>query len=64
MIKLARALEQGVVPPGVDEPHIYRQRSGEMILSRTVDWWDAYEKLREGFVRYDAVQKAESTTGS
>ncbi len=64
MIKLARALEQGVVPPGVDEPHIYRQRSGEMILSRTVDWWDAYEKLREGFVRYDAVPKAESTTGS
>ncbi len=63
MIKAARALEEGVMPPGVDEPHIYRQRSGEMILPRTADWWDAYVKRREGFVRYDAVPEAKSTTG-
>jgi phenylpropionate dioxygenase-like ring-hydroxylating dioxygenase large terminal subunit len=61
MIKLARALEAGVVPPGVDEPQIYRQRSGEMILPRTADWWDAYKNLRAGFVRHDTPQKIETS---
>jgi hypothetical protein len=64
MIKLARALEHGVVPPGVDEPQIYRQRSGEMILPRTADWWGAYENLRAAFTRYDTPQKVETSAGS
>jgi hypothetical protein len=37
------------VPPGVDNPEIYRQRSGEMILPRNVDWWQAYLSRREQF---------------
>jgi phenylpropionate dioxygenase-like ring-hydroxylating dioxygenase large terminal subunit len=50
MIAAARALrEHGTVPPGVDNPEIYRQRSGEMILPRNVDWWQAYLALREQF---------------
>ncbi|HLG10361.1 MAG TPA: hypothetical protein VI876_01275, partial [Dehalococcoidia bacterium] len=47
MIMLARALEQGVTPPGVDEPQIYRQYSGEMILPRTQDWWSAYQQIHQ-----------------
>jgi hypothetical protein len=44
----AKALrDQGVQPPGVDEPWLYRQRSGEIILPRSVDWWDGTKEVRE-----------------
>jgi nitrite reductase/ring-hydroxylating ferredoxin subunit len=46
MIRAARALEQGITPPGVDNPEVYRQRSGEMVLPRTQDWWQAYLNVR------------------
>ena len=53
-IAAARALEQeGVLPPGVDDPTIYRQRSGEVLLPRSVDWWDGTRELRERFQGYD-----------
>jgi hypothetical protein len=53
-IAAARALEeQGVLPPGVDEPELYRQRSGEVILPRSVDWWEGTKELREKFQGYD-----------
>jgi nitrite reductase/ring-hydroxylating ferredoxin subunit len=47
LLAMAKALEEnGTVPIGVDTPQVYRQRSGEMIIPRSQDWWDAYEKLR------------------
>jgi hypothetical protein len=47
-INAARALrEQGVTPPGVDNPEMYRQRSGEVILPRSVDWWDGTQHYRD-----------------
>jgi phenylpropionate dioxygenase-like ring-hydroxylating dioxygenase large terminal subunit len=47
LMAMAKALEEnGTVPIGVDTPQVYRQRSGEMIIPRSQDWWDAYEKLR------------------
>jgi phthalate 4,5-dioxygenase oxygenase subunit len=47
-IAAARALrDEGVVPPGVDNPEFYRQRSGECILPRSVDWWEGSEPLRK-----------------
>jgi phthalate 4,5-dioxygenase len=50
MITAARALEeQGVVPPGVQNPELYRQRSGGVILPRDVNWWDATEDRRTQF---------------
>ena len=50
LIGIAKALrDQGTVPPGVDNPEVYRQRSGEMVLPRNVDWWEEYRKLREQF---------------
>ena len=40
------AQEQGIIPPGVDKPEVYRQRSGEIILPRTQDWWQSYLNTR------------------
>jgi phthalate 4,5-dioxygenase oxygenase subunit len=51
MIDVARALqEHGAVPPGVDSPEVYRQRSGGVLLPRDANWWDATEDLRTKFV--------------
>jgi phenylpropionate dioxygenase-like ring-hydroxylating dioxygenase large terminal subunit len=51
MIEAARALhEHGVVPPGVDHPEVYRQRSGGVLLPRDANWWDATEEARTAFV--------------
>jgi phenylpropionate dioxygenase-like ring-hydroxylating dioxygenase large terminal subunit len=49
-IKKALAFrDQGVLPPGVDNPEMYRIRSGEIILPRNVDWWEGSTSLREKF---------------
>ena len=50
MIETARALEQhGTIPPGVDAPEVYRQRSGGVVLPREANWWDATEEARTRF---------------
>jgi phthalate 4,5-dioxygenase len=50
MMDAARALEEhGTVPPGVDNPEVYRQRSGGVILPRDVNWWDGTHELRTAF---------------
>jgi nitrite reductase/ring-hydroxylating ferredoxin subunit len=47
-INAAKALrERGVVPPGVDEPTVYRCRSGGVVLPRGADWQDATKELRQ-----------------
>ena len=44
----AKALrDHGITPPGVNQPELYRQRSGEIILPRSVDWWDGTKDVRE-----------------
>ncbi len=51
MIEVARALQDhGTVPPGVDAPEVYRQRSGGVMLPRDANWWDATEDLRTRFI--------------
>jgi nitrite reductase/ring-hydroxylating ferredoxin subunit len=46
----AKALrDQGITPPGVDQPQAYRQRFGQVILPRNVDWWEATREARERF---------------
>jgi hypothetical protein len=53
MLAAARALhEHGIVPPGVDNPELYRQRSGGVVLPRSVDWWDGSKELRKAFVEH------------
>ncbi|HEX5139666.1 MAG TPA: Rieske 2Fe-2S domain-containing protein [Dehalococcoidia bacterium] len=50
LIAMAKALaEQGITPIGVDTPAVYRQRSGEMVIPRSQDWWNAYEQKREAW---------------
>jgi len=48
LMAAARALEEhGIAPPGAEDPTVYRQRSGEIILPRSQDWWEAYLAMRE-----------------
>jgi phthalate 4,5-dioxygenase len=50
LINAAKALrEHGTIPPGVDDPRVYRQRSGWAMLPEGTDWWEAMRPLREGF---------------
>jgi hypothetical protein len=47
---MATALrERGETPTGVDHPEDYRQRSGEMIIPRSSDFYVHYKQLRERF---------------
>jgi hypothetical protein len=47
MIAAAKALrDEGIVPPGVDEPDLYRQRSGSIIMPRGADWLESTKHLR------------------
>jgi phthalate 4,5-dioxygenase len=50
LIASAKALqEQGIAPPGVDQPEAYHQRSGGIVLPRSADWWESTRALREKF---------------
>jgi hypothetical protein len=48
--------DQGVTPPGVDNPEIYAQRSGGVILPRNTDWFEGTKELRKAFVKHESVQ--------
>jgi phthalate 4,5-dioxygenase len=51
VINAARALrDNATVPPGVDDPTVYRHRSGGVILPRDADWLEATKGLRRGVV--------------
>jgi phthalate 4,5-dioxygenase oxygenase subunit len=59
-IAAAKALrDQGITPPGVDRPEVYRQRFGQVVLPRNVDWWEATRLLRE---RFEAAPEQASAT--
>ena len=63
-IAAAKALrDRGEVPPGVDEPAVYRRRSGGVILPRSASWLDATPELREvgGGQRPDAAAAPAAT---
>jgi phthalate 4,5-dioxygenase len=49
-INAAKALrDAGAVPPGVDDPAVYRARSGGVILPRSASWLEATKELRQAF---------------
>ncbi|MBO0683869.1 MAG: (2Fe-2S)-binding protein, partial [Candidatus Dormibacteraeota bacterium] len=51
LIAAARALrENGEVPPGVDHPEVYQQRSGGVFIDEGADWVKATEELRKAYV--------------
>ena len=61
LMSMARALEEhGETPIGVDTPEVYRQRSGEMVLPRSVDWWTGYEQKRENWEKVTVKETATS----
>jgi phthalate 4,5-dioxygenase oxygenase subunit len=58
-IAAAKALrDHGITPPGVDQPAAFRQRSGLVILPRSVDWWEGTRELRERFEAPESVRAA------
>jgi hypothetical protein len=64
LIAAAKALrDEGVTPPGVDNPEFYRQRSGEVVLPREVFWWDATKPLRETW-EVDEIPAEFTTAGA
>jgi phthalate 4,5-dioxygenase len=51
LIRAATDLREGMTPPAVDAPELYRQRSGGVILPRSAEWVEATEQLRQAMVR-------------
>jgi hypothetical protein len=61
IIRSAVALRaSGVIPPGVDDPRVYRARSGSIFLPQGADWQTSTEHLR--FPRVDAGMPALTTS--
>jgi phthalate 4,5-dioxygenase len=59
VINAARALrDSAAVPPGVDDPTVYRYRSGGVILPRDADWLEATKGLRRALVEAPAEKVA------
>ena len=55
-INAAKALaENRTAPPGAEDAAIYGQRSGTIILPRSVDWWEATKERRRGFVKHEGL---------
>jgi phenylpropionate dioxygenase-like ring-hydroxylating dioxygenase large terminal subunit len=53
LIKAAEALrDHGIVPPGVDAPEVYGQRSGGVVLPRSAGVFEATAELRKAFVHH------------
>jgi hypothetical protein len=59
LIDAAKALrDRGAVPPGVDDPSLYHQRSGGVILPREANWLEATKDLRKALVASEAPLQA------
>jgi phthalate 4,5-dioxygenase oxygenase subunit len=53
LLMAARALaEQGLTPPGVDDPQVFAARAGGVFLQRDADWLEATAPYRRGFVKH------------
>jgi hypothetical protein len=53
MMAAARALaERGTTPPGVDDPEVYRVRSGGLFLPSGANWLEETHELRKAFVEH------------
>jgi len=50
LINAARALrDQGITPPGVDEPDFYAVRSASVVLPRDANWIEATQETLKAF---------------
>ncbi len=61
LLDAARALQStGATPAGVDNPEVYRQRGGGVILPNGADWLEATKELRAAFVAHPELDPAMS----
>ena len=51
-------MQNGTVPPGVDDPAAYRVRSGGVLLPEGADWVEATRELRKAFVDHPELDPA------
>src|SRR5205085_9124994 len=51
-------MRSGTVPPGVDDPEVYRVRSGGVFLPEGADWVEATSELRRAFVDHPELDPA------
>ncbi|MDE3074184.1 MAG: Rieske 2Fe-2S domain-containing protein [Chloroflexota bacterium] len=59
LLEAAKAFgHTGGSPPGVDDPEVYRMRSGGVVLPDDVDWVEATEDLRRAFVDHGNLDLA------
>jgi phenylpropionate dioxygenase-like ring-hydroxylating dioxygenase large terminal subunit len=59
LLGAAKALSAtGEVPPGVDTPGAYRQRSGGIILDADADWVEATRELRQAYATHPGLDPA------
>jgi phthalate 4,5-dioxygenase len=53
LLEASRALaDKKTVPPGVDDPEVYRVRSGGVILPEDMDWMEGIKDLLPAFVKH------------
>jgi len=53
LLMAAHALaEQGLTPPGVDDPEVFGARAGGVFLPADAEWLEATADLRQGFVKH------------
>jgi len=65
LLAAARELaERGVTPPGVDDPEVYRVRSGGTFLPKGSDWVEATNELRKAFVQHPDIDQSVAGIGS
>ena len=58
LIDAAKALrDEGRVPPGVDDPHVYETRSGGVVLPEDVNWIEATTNLRRANVKHTGLTR-------
>src|SRR5918912_2841636 len=51
-------MKHGVTPPGVEDPAVYRVRSGGVFLPPDADWVEATRELRQAFVEHPELDPA------
>jgi len=51
-------MRSGAVPPGVDDPEVYRVRSGGVFLPEDADWVESTRELRRAFVEHPELDPA------
>jgi phthalate 4,5-dioxygenase len=58
LIDAAKGLrEQGIIPPGADDPAVYAVRSGGVVLPKGVNWVEATSELRKAFVSHPGLSR-------